>query len=94
MAADAGLETRGLGVGIGIHSGLTAFGEFGTAHKELTAVGSVVNLTARLQAAAAAGEILVSRAVIEKMAGGEIETKGTRECALKGFAQPVAAFLI
>ena len=82
MASEASLETRGLGVGIGIHSGLTAFGEFGTAHKELTAVGSVVNLTARLQAAAAAGEILVSRAVIEKMAGGEIEIKGTRECAL------------
>ena len=34
MSAEAGLETRGLGVGIGIHTGPTAFGEFGTAHRE------------------------------------------------------------
>ena len=92
MSSEAGLETRGLGVGIGIHTGPTAFGEFGTAHRELTAIVSVVNIAARLQAAAGAGEVLVTRAVVDRLAAGE--SKGTRECALKGLVQPITAFLV
>jgi adenylate cyclase len=95
MAARHGAATHALGVGIGVHSGLTTFGEFGTVHKDFTAVGTVVNLAARLQAAAAAGEILVSREVMEKMDGtSESESCGTRDCALKGFANPIIAFLM
>jgi class 3 adenylate cyclase len=52
----------------------------------------VVNIAARLQAAAGAGEVLVTRAVVDWLAAGE--SKGTRECALKGLAQPVTAFLV
>jgi class 3 adenylate cyclase len=95
MLARHGLDPHGLGVGIGIHTGLTAFGEFGTMHKDVTAVGNVVNLAARLQSAAGAGEILVSREVAEKIRGvGGAANHGARAYTLKGFAQPVTAYLM
>lgn len=94
IATRYGVDPKhGLGIGIGIHSGLTAFGEFGRAHRDITAVGSVVNLAARLQGAAAAGEIVVSREVLDRM-GGESEQKGVNDFVLKGFAQPVTAFFM
>lgn len=94
MAARPGLDPLDLGVGIGIHTGLTAFGEFGRAHRDITAIGSVVNLAARLQTAAAAGEILVTRDIVERMDDSESEVKGVRNCVLKGFAEPVTGFLL
>jgi adenylate cyclase len=84
---------HGLAVGIGLHAGLTSFGEFGRVHRDLTAVGSVVNLAARFQSAAAAGEIVVSREVLGRL-GGEREARGQRDYSLKGFAEPVTAFLM
>src|SRR5262245_18809460 len=39
----------GLGVGIGIDSGDASFGEFGRSHRDLTAIGTVVNTAARAQ---------------------------------------------
>jgi class 3 adenylate cyclase len=93
MVARLGLDPLDLGVGIGVHTGLTAFGEFGRAHRDLTAVGSVVNLAARLQSAAAAGEIVVTREVLERL-GGESAAKSVRDCVLKGFAEPVTGFLV
>ena len=42
------------GVGIGIHCGQVSFGEFGRSHRDVTAIGTVVNTAARIQAAAAA----------------------------------------
>jgi class 3 adenylate cyclase len=48
-------------IGAGVHSGLVWFGAVGQgAHVELTAIGDAVNVTARLAAAAGAGEILVT----------------------------------
>jgi class 3 adenylate cyclase len=91
VAARLGLSPSDLGVGIGIHTGLTAFGEFGRAHRDLTAVGSVVNLAARLQSAAAPGEIVVTRQVLDRLDGGN-EPKSARDCVLKGYVQPVTAF--
>ncbi len=85
--------TTGLAVGIGIHAGLTAFGEFGRVHRDLTAVGSVVNLASRFQGAAAAGEIVVSREVLDRL-GGDREARGRRDLSLKGFVEPVPAFLM
>jgi len=45
-------------VGIGVHTGQVEIGEFSTARSDFTAIGGTVNLTARLEARAAAGEIL------------------------------------
>jgi adenylate cyclase len=92
---DALLETIGardveLGIGIGIDSGETNFGEFGRSHRDLTAIGTVVNRAARAQAAAKAGEILVTSAVRDRSA--EMATATGREFLLKGFEQPVTLF--
>jgi adenylate cyclase len=85
-----------LGVGVGIHTGLTSFGEFGgTVHSDVTAVGTVVNLASRLQGIAAAGEIVASREVVAAMGNEDgAEGRTTRECMLKGFSAPVTAYLM
>ncbi|HET7472797.1 MAG TPA: adenylate/guanylate cyclase domain-containing protein [Candidatus Limnocylindrales bacterium] len=50
-----------LPVGAGVHTGKAWVGAVGdAAHTELTAVGDTVNVAARLAAAAAAGEVIVS----------------------------------
>jgi len=92
---DALLETIGtrdadLGIGIGIDSGETNFGEFGRSHRDLTAVGTVVNRAARAQAAAKSGEILVTSAVRER--SGDMVTDAGREYSLKGFERPVQLY--
>lgn len=79
-----------IGVGIGIDSGDTNFGEFGDAHRDLTAIGTVVNRAARTQSAAKSGEILVTAAVRDRT-GGMIDGVGTNHI-LKGFQQPVTLF--
>jgi class 3 adenylate cyclase len=56
LAASLGLS--GGEVGIGIHCGELTFGEFGRSHRDLTAIGAVVNTASRAQSAAAAAEIL------------------------------------
>lgn len=46
-------------VGAGIHTGRTSIGEVGTAYKDFTVVGPVVNMASRIQGAAQSGEVLV-----------------------------------
>ncbi len=80
----------GIGVGVGIHSGDVEIGEFSSFRSDFTAIGGVVNLAARLESQAAAGEILVSAAAAAQaedlMAGTH-----TRSLVLKGIEQPVQA---
>jgi adenylate cyclase len=76
-----------LGVGIGVDSGTVAFGEFGRAHQDITAIGTVVNRASRAQAAAAAGEILITRPVQDRLKS-EIAADSGREYTLKGFDEP------
>lgn len=82
---------RAAGIGIGIDSGPVSFGEFGHAHRDLTAIGTVVNLAARAQAVAAPGEILVTGRVRER-AGELLRDAAPRSCSLKGFAEPVTLY--
>lgn len=79
-----------LGIGIGMDSGDTNFGEFGQTHRDLTAVGTVVNRAARAQAAAKSGEILVTTAVRDRTR--DMITATGSEYTLKGFDQPVTLF--
>lgn len=79
-----------LGIGIGMDSGDTNFGEFGQTHRDLTAVGTVVNRAARAQAAAKSGEILVTTAVRDRTR--DLITATGSDYALKGFDQPVTLF--
>lgn len=87
---DLGIDNAELGIGVGIDCGETNFGEFGHSHRDLTAVGTVVNRAARAQAAAKAGEILVTGAVRERI--GAMASGDGHDYALKGFAQPVTLF--
>jgi adenylate cyclase len=79
-----------IGIGIGIDSGDTTFGEFGQTHRDLTAVGTIVNRAARAQSAAKSGEILVTASVRDR-SGGLIAGGGTQH-TLKGFEDPVSLF--
>jgi adenylate cyclase len=91
LAAAHGLVDRDLGVGIGIDSGSVSFGEFGRSHRDLTAIGTVVNMAARAQSAAAPGEILVTRQVHDRTPSmpwaGE-----AGEYQLKGFDSPISLY--
>jgi adenylate cyclase len=78
---------EGLGIGIGIDTGILNFGEFGRSHHDLTAIGAVVNLAARAQTAAQAGEILVTQSVQDCLQPDFAACAG-REYALKGFEEP------
>jgi adenylate cyclase len=79
-----------IGVGVGIDSGMTNFGEFGHKHRDLTAVGTVVNRAARVQSVAKTGEILVTSEVRNRT-GGMISGSG-HDYMLKGFREPVTLF--
>jgi adenylate cyclase len=80
-----------LEIGIGIDSGMVSFGEFGRSHRDLTAIGTVVNTAARAQTAAQAGQILVTRAVRDRSGPPLAGAKG-RLYALKGITEPVELY--
>lgn len=89
----AALRIDAFGVGVGVHTGQVEIGEFSTFRSDFTAIGGTVNLTARLESQAAAGEILVS---CEAMAGAPASNAGaeTRLLSLKGIEHPVLAHVL
>jgi adenylate cyclase len=101
MVADARalLQAAGYGgddepwvnLGVGLDYGRAFVGNVGSGEvKDFTAIGDVVNTAARLQAAAASGEIVLSARVGELAAA-----QGTlRELELKGKAEPENAMVI
>jgi adenylate cyclase len=97
QAADALLRATGhadaggpwLPMGAGVNTGRMWFGALGsTKHPEVTVLGDTVNTTARLAAAASAGEILVT-ADAARDAGLEPPLE-RREIQLKGKSEPTA----
>jgi len=81
-----------LGFGVGIAQGYATLGRIGFEGRfDYAAVGTVVNLAARLCAEAANGQILIDRkvhAAVESLAS----TEPAGELTLKGLLRPVAAF--
>jgi adenylate cyclase len=81
-----------LGFGVGIAHGYATLGRIGSEERlDYTAIGTVVNLAARLCAEAASGQILIDSKVeasVEEIA----ETEPAGEFALKGLHRPVRAF--
>jgi adenylate cyclase len=87
-------EEPWLAAGVGIDFGRVYIGNVGAgAVRDFTAIGDAVNTAARLQGAAAPGQILMSERVYEGVAhlypGAE-----SIELELKGKSQPVAARLV
>jgi class 3 adenylate cyclase len=80
-----------IGIGIGIDSGTVSFGEFGRSHRDLTAIGTVVNTAARAQAAAPRGQVLVTQAVRDR-AGPALADAKRELYDLKGLPEPVALY--
>jgi adenylate cyclase len=86
-----GLYGSEIAVGVGIDSGEASFGEFGKSHRDLTAIGTVVNTAARAQSAARAGEILISQAVYDRARRVLAEAEG-QDYGLHGFERPVRLY--
>jgi class 3 adenylate cyclase len=70
---------------------MVSFGEFGRSHRDLTAIGTVVNTAARAQTAAQAGQILVTRAVRDRCAP-DFAGSEARLYALKGLPEPAELY--
>jgi len=83
-----------LDLGIGIAQGYATLGAFGFEGRwDYSAIGGVVNLANRLCGEARAGQILVDRRACAAL-GDDWETEAVGPLTLKGFAQPVTAFLL
>jgi adenylate cyclase len=83
-----------LPIGIGVHSGLAYVGTVGEGtHVELTAMGDVVNVSARLASAAGPGEMLVTTPAAEAsgLASSVLER---RRLALKGKSEPTDVLVV
>jgi len=80
-----------LGVGIGIASGPVSVGVVGGARLEYVAVGSTVNLAARLCQVARSGQILID-AKTRELLGEDGRLKEEPRVTLKGFTDPVPVF--
>jgi adenylate cyclase len=83
-----------VGLGTGIAMGYATIGAIGfEGRRDYAAIGSVMNLAARLCGEAGPGEILVDRKV-KASAGTEVRTEAIEDLRLKGFAQPVPAWRV
>jgi adenylate cyclase len=80
-------------LGVGLGYGHAFVGNVGAGEvKDFTAIGDVVNTAARLQGAAASGEIVMSGRVAEL--AGELAGATPRELTLKGKSEPEAAIVL
>ena len=90
----AGWRSRGyqVGFGVGLASGPATVGRIGYENRlDYTAIGSVVNLAARLCASAADREILMDAEVAESVRGKRaLERLGDRQ--IKGFDEAIPVF--
>ncbi len=81
-----------LGAGIGIATGYATLGVIGfEGRTDYAAIGSVVNLAARLCGEAQHGQILVSGRALQ-LIEGFVRTEAVGNLALKGFHRPAAAY--
>lgn len=85
---------EGLTVRMGIATGYCHVGNFGTTSRiSYTVIGRDANLAARLQSAAAPGEILISQATF-MLIRDQIICKERGTLQLKGIAQPVPSWVV
>jgi len=90
-----GLRGAGLpeiAIGIGINSGMATVGYIGSEERtDYTAIGDAVNLAARLEKRAEAGQIIISRATLDAI-GDRFPVKPCYEIVVKGKREPVQIY--
>jgi class 3 adenylate cyclase len=87
-----GISGEDVSARIGIHSGLVVVKEVGTpGRRETHVLGDVVNITARIQTAADAGQIVVTSEVVNRV-GTEFTLEALGARPLKGVGAPVALY--
>ena len=96
--ADLSIGWRRLGydlaLGVGITTGYATLGRIGFEGRyDYAAIGSTVNLAARLSDVAAPGEILISQR-LQAALEDRLETEAVDGLQLKGFHKPVDAFRV
>ena len=85
-------DCGGARVGVGLHVGEVIVGAIGSRERmDYTAIGSTVNLAARLCSAAKGGQILTSQAVVREL-GDHFDVQPMPAVTLKGFAQPMPVY--
>jgi adenylate cyclase len=79
-----------LQLGAAVNAGVAYVGNVGEAVVDFTALGDTVNVAARMQQHAAAGELLVARGVADNL----VAHAAPRTLVLRGHQQPVEAFVL
>lgn len=91
---DIGSAGEPLPVGVGVATGTAFVGSVGETHTAaMTALGDIVNVTARLAAAAGPGEILVNERAAER-AAIPTDRLERRQLELKGKTEPTAVYVV
>ena len=91
-ACRAAVEMREAFAGLGIEGRIgVSTGEVVTGSEERLATGDALNVAARLQQAAAPGEVLIA-APTRALAGGAVDVEAVEPLLLKGKREPVSAF--
>lgn len=89
-----GIIGEHIGIGIGVDVGESVAGLMGSSRTmNFTVIGSHVNRSARLCAAAKAGEVLVSESVFAEV-GNEIPCLAVEPISLKGFDKPQPTYKV
>jgi len=83
-----------VGFGIGLNSGSAIVGNIGSERfMNYTVIGDVVNVSARLQAEARAGEILISEATLE-LIRDKVQVEELGSIYVKGRAVPITTYKV
>jgi len=83
-----------LGVGIGINSGFVTVGNVGSdAYRDYTIIGNQVNVAARLETSAKAGQILISQRTYS-LVKGLIEVEEVGDIEVKGIHNPIKTYSV
>ena len=87
-------KDKSLEVRIGVHTGLVVVGATGgKAHSEITAIGEVPNLAARIQSAAEVNTIVISDTT-NKLISGNFKTLSLGSFKLRGFDEPLELYQV
>ena len=94
LSGEWGQYGHELGVGIGINSGFVTIGNVGSdAYRDYTIIGNQVNVAARLETSAKAGQILISQRTYS-LVKGLIEVEEVGVVKVKGIHNPIKIYSV